>query len=148
VGAPGSGEAPFHAPVAALVRTLGLERDVIFAGEVPDADLPAYYSGALCLALPSRAEGFGLPMVEAMACGCPVVASTAGALPEVAGDSALLIAPDDHRALRDALAVFARGDGARRAFRRRGLERARRFSWDRAARETADVYASVGRLAA
>jgi glycosyltransferase involved in cell wall biosynthesis len=143
VGAAGSGEAPFHAPVAALVRSLGLGRDVIFTGVVPDADLPAYYSGAACLAFPSFAEGFGFPVLEAMACGCPVVASTAGSLPEVAGDAAVLVPPADHRALRDALERFVCDPAERARYRDRGLQRAAAFSWERAARETLEVYGSV-----
>jgi glycosyltransferase involved in cell wall biosynthesis len=144
VGAPGSAEAPFRRPVAALVRALALERDVHFAGEVPDDALAAYYSGALCLVLPSAAEGFGLPLLEAMACGCPVVTSTAGALPEVAGGAALLVPAGDDRALRTAIATFLRNPAARREFRERGLERARAFSWERTAAETLDVYDRAG----
>jgi glycosyltransferase involved in cell wall biosynthesis len=140
VGAAGSGEADFHRPVAAQVRSLGLERDVEFAGEVPDDELASYYSSAACMVLPSWVEGFGLPLLEAMACGCPVVASTAGALPEVAGDAALLVAPGDDRGLRAALGRLLRDPRARAELRERGLARARRFSWQRAAAETQAIY--------
>lgn len=139
-GAAGSGEAPFREQTLAALRELGLTDQVTFTEEVPDADLPAYYSGAECLVLPSRAEGFGFPPLEAMACGCPVVVSTAGALPEIVGDAGLQVPPDDveglHRALRTLL-----GDATlRRTLRDRGLRRAQEFSWERTARQTQRVY--------
>lgn len=143
VGTPGSSEAEFGAPARALIRALGLAGGVLLAGEVSDRELVGWYSGARCLAMPSRAEGFGLPVVEAMACGCPVVASTAGALPEVTGDAALLVAPDDRRALAGALGTFVADGAARREFRDRGIARARGFSWDATARGTMRVYEQV-----
>lgn len=108
-----------------------------FAGYVGDQDLPDLYAAASVFAYPSLYEGFGIPPVEAMACGTPVVASTAGALPEVLGDAALLVDPYDEDALALALAaaVEDRGD-----LRRRGLERAARYTWPRAAAETWRVY--------
>jgi glycosyltransferase involved in cell wall biosynthesis len=108
-----------------------------FAGYVSDADLPALYAAASVFAYPSLYEGFGIPPLEAMACGTPVVASTAGALPEVLGDAALLVDPYDEGALAEALraAVDDRG-----TLRRRGIERAARYSWQRAAAETWRVY--------
>lgn len=142
-GVAGSGEAPFREQTLAALRELGLTDQVTFTEEVPDADLPAYYSGAECLVLPSRAEGFGFPPLEAMACGCPVVVSTAGALPEIVGDAGLQVPPDDveglHRALRTLL-----GDATlRRTLRDRGLRRAQEFSWERTARQTERVYESA-----
>jgi glycosyltransferase involved in cell wall biosynthesis len=108
-----------------------------FAGYVPDADLPELYAAARVFAYPSLYEGFGIPPLEAMACGTPVVASTAGALPEVLGDAALLVEPLDEAALTDALRSAADDQGA---LRRQGLERAARYSWQRAAAETWQVY--------
>ena len=140
VGAAGSGEAPFREPTLAALRALGLADQVMFTEEVPDADLPAYYSGAECLVLPSRAEGFGFPPLEAMACGCPVIVSTAGALPEIVGDAGLQVPPNDveglHRALRTLLGCAT----LRRTLRDRGLRRAQEFSWEHAARQTERVY--------
>jgi glycosyltransferase involved in cell wall biosynthesis len=114
-----------------------------FAGYVPDTELPALYAAARVFAYPSLYEGFGIPPLEAMACGTPVVASTAGALPEVLGDAALLVDPTDEHALAEALCAAAEDRGT---LRRRGLERAARYSWPRAAAETWEVYeAAAGR---
>jgi len=143
VGAPGNDEADFGAPARRLVTELGIADRVVFPGEVPEPDLPAWYAGAVCTVLPSRAEGFGLPVLEAMACGSPVVASTAGSLPEVAGGAALLVAPDDIAGLAAALRDLA-GEGSLRAdLRDRGLARAAGFTWERAAGETAAVHDRV-----
>src|SRR5215211_5987689 len=116
VGPAGGREAPFRRRTLAAVAALGLEpgRDVLFTERVPDADLPAYYSGAACLALPSLYEGFGFPPLEAMACGCPAVVADAGALPEIAGDAALVVPPRDPRALARAMATLLTDDDARR----------------------------------
>jgi glycosyltransferase involved in cell wall biosynthesis len=108
-----------------------------FAGYVPDSDLPTLYAAASVFAYPSLYEGFGIPPLEAMACGTPVVASTAGALPEILGDAALLVDPYDEDAVAQAIAAAGRDDGT---LQRRGLERAARFSWPRAADETWQVY--------
>lgn len=143
VGAAGSGEAPFREPTLAALRELGLADQVTFTEEVPDADLPAYYSGAECLVLPSRAEGFGFPPLEAMACGCPVIVSTAGALPEIVGDAGLQVPPDDVEGLHRALRMLLDDAALRRTLRDRGLRQAQDFSWERAARETQRVYQAV-----
>lgn len=113
---------------------------VIFPGFVPDADLPAVYAGAQALAFPSEFEGFGLPVLEAMACGAPVVCSNTSSLPEVAGDAALLVDPLDVDALAAALARVLQDPALREQMRARGLAQAARFSWERAARETLAVY--------
>ena len=140
VGAAGSGEAPFREQTLAALRELGLTDQVTFTEEVPDADLPAYYSGAECLVLPSRAEGFGFPPLEAMACGCPVVVSTAGALPEIVGAAGLQVPPDDVEGLHRALRTLLGDARLRRTLRDRGLRRAQEFSWERTARQTERVY--------
>src|SRR5579859_7081985 len=108
-----------------------------FSGYVSDADLPELYAAASVFAYPSLYEGFGIPPVEAMACGTPVVASTAGALPEVLGDAALLVDPCDEAALAAALEAAVQDHGT---LRRRGLERAARYRWDMAAQQTWQVY--------
>src|SRR5439155_23983655 len=111
-------------------QRLGLERRVTFTGFVPDADLTRFYRIATCLVLPSRDEGFGLPVIEAMACGTPVVASRAGALPELVGDAGLLVAPDGTEELVAALGRLLGDPELRAELRERGLRRARAFSWE------------------
>ncbi|MBN1954004.1 MAG: glycosyltransferase family 4 protein [Anaerolineae bacterium] len=118
---------------------------VILPGYVPDAELPAIYAGAQALVLPSHYEGFGLPVLEAMACGTPVATSNTSSLPEVGGDAALYFDPDDGEA---ATAITRRllGDADLQAeMRARGLAQAARFSWQRAARETMAVYNRVAK---
>jgi glycosyltransferase involved in cell wall biosynthesis len=141
VGGPGGSEAPFRARTLALVRALGLDDDVVFTEHVPEEDLSAWYSGAACLAWPSLYEGFGFPPLEAMACGCPVVVSTAGSLPEIAGPAALLVEPRDERALADAIRTLILDPPS--DLIERGLAHAARFSWDRTARETLCVYETL-----
>ena len=123
-----------------LVRRLGLDQQVRFLGYVPDEDLPALYSGALLLAFPSLYEGFGLPVLEAMACGTPVLTSNVSATAEVAGDAALLVDPRSVDGLTSALGRLLTDDALRAELRRRGLARAAEFSWERTARETLTVY--------
>jgi glycosyltransferase involved in cell wall biosynthesis len=123
-----------------LVRSLGLDAHVRFLGYVPDDDLPALYSGALLLAFPSLYEGFGLPVLEAMACGTPVLTSSVSATAEVAADAALLVHPLDVNALTSALGRMLTDDALRAHLRRRGLARAAEFSWERTAQKTLWVY--------
>ena len=119
------------------VARLGLEQRVRFLGHVSKEELGALYRGAECLVLPSRDEGFGLPVLEAMAAGTPVVASTAGALPEVAGEAAVLVPPRDPSALAEGV---ERALGDRDRLRALGLERSRQFTWQETAKRTAAVY--------
>ncbi|MCC6458487.1 MAG: glycosyltransferase family 4 protein [Caldilineaceae bacterium] len=127
-------------PITDAVTAMGLTNDVIFTGYVPGEDLPALYSGADCVLLPSQYEGFGLPLLEAMACGAPVVASSASSLPELAGDAALLIHPDDGAALAAAIRQILDQPEFASTLRARGLAQARRFTWEAAARQTAQLY--------
>jgi glycosyltransferase involved in cell wall biosynthesis len=108
-------------------------------GPVPDEHLPGLYAGATVFVLPSKYEGFGLPCLEAMAVGVPVVATTASALPETCGDAGILVDPDDHAGLADALLGLVADSERRASLSARGLERAAGFSWDRAARSTDKV---------
>jgi glycosyltransferase involved in cell wall biosynthesis len=118
---------------------------VIVTGFVDDEELAALYRGAIALVMPSREEGFGLPALEAMACGCPVITSNAPALVEITGDAALHVEPNID-ALRDAMRRIASDDALRRALASRGIERAKRFTWTRCAELTSGVYrASIAR---
>ena len=125
------------------VRRLGLQDQVRFLGYVPDGDLPALYSAATLLAFPSLYEGFGLPVLEAMSCGTPVVTANVAGTAEIAGDAALLVDPRNVGALAEAMGRLLSDDALRTDLRARGLERAKQFSWQRTARETLSVYESV-----
>jgi glycosyltransferase involved in cell wall biosynthesis len=127
-------------PIIETVTAMGLADDVILTGYVPDEDLPALYTAADCVLLPSHYEGFGLPLLEAMACGVPVIASNASSLPELAGDAALLIDPDDAGALTAAIRRILDQPEFAATLRARGLAQARYFTWESAARQTAQLY--------
>jgi glycosyltransferase involved in cell wall biosynthesis len=118
----------------------GLEPRVRLLGHVPEADLPAVYGAARVLCMPSLYEGFGLPVLEAMACGTPVVASATTALGEAVGDAGLTVDPESVAAIRAALAGVLGDDGLHERLREAGLRRASEFTWERAAGATADVY--------
>ena len=118
-------------------------RNVFSAGYVTDGELRALYENAIGLVYPSRYEGFGLPPLEAMACGCPVLVARAASLPEVCGDAALYCDPDDPADIAHHVELMLEPDG-RNDLRRRGLERARCFTWERAARSLLGVLDRVG----
>ena len=109
-------------------------------GYVPDADLPALYRGATLAVVPSQYEGFGLPALEAMACGAPVLAADATALPETVGDAGALFAQGDPALLAARLAELTADPARLAAMRDRGLARAAAFTWERCADETLAVY--------
>jgi glycosyltransferase involved in cell wall biosynthesis len=113
---------------------------ILLAGYVPEADKAALFTGAEVFAYPSRYEGFGLPVLEAMACGTPVVTTTGGSLPEVAGDAAVLVEPGDTGALAAAIAKLAADPAARRDAAARGAARAAAFTWGRCADLTVAAY--------
>ena len=123
-----------------LARELGVEGRVVFAGATSDDELRALYHAAEALVFPSLGEGFGLPIVEAMACGCPVVTSNLSSMPEVAGDAALLVDPHDVASIAQALRSLLRDPALRAALVARGSARAARYTWDEAARGTLRVY--------
>jgi glycosyltransferase involved in cell wall biosynthesis len=116
------------------------ESSVVFLGAVPDADLPVLYNLADALAYPSLAEGFGIPVLEAMACGTPVIASPRGALPEVGGDAVLWVEPEDEQALADGIERILTDTDLRERLRAAGPSRAERFEWKETARGTLEAY--------
>lgn len=136
VGAKGWKESAIWTTVKKLELT---EQDVRFLGFVPDEDMPSLYRGAEVFVFPSMYEGFGLPLVEAMACGVPVVASDAPPAPELVGDAALLVPPLEPEAFAAAIARLAADDKLRATLVAKGLERARAFRWDTAAEGTLRV---------
>ena len=126
------------------LSSLGITQDVIFVDYASELDLAHYYSSATLLVYPSLYEGFGLPPLEAMACGCPVVTSNTSSLPEVVGEAGIVVNPYDTGALTQAMRQVLTDDRLRGDMVRKGLEQAKRFSWERAAMETMEVYEKVG----
>lgn len=139
-----TGQLSSQAPeVPELIKKLNLERDVIITGFVPDEELAALYSAADLFVFPSLYEGFGIPPLEAMACGCPVVASNVSSIPEILGDAALFFDPlsveDMAGAIHKALSSF----NLRRELKAKGFERIKKFSYAKMARETLKTYQEV-----
>jgi glycosyltransferase involved in cell wall biosynthesis len=135
----------YYPALAAQTQTLGLQNRVLFLDYVPAEDLPALYTGADACVLPSLYEGFGLPLLEAMACGTPVVASRASSMPEVVGEAGLLCDPYDARDVAQAMAAVLGSADRREAMRRRGLARATQFSWRRTATTILGILKEVAR---
>jgi glycosyltransferase involved in cell wall biosynthesis len=131
-----------HDPLQ-LATELGVADRVAWLGAVPDDDLPALYSGAEVFAYPSFFEGFGLPPLEAMACGAPVLVADAGALPEVVGEAATRVDPASVPAIRDGLAALLGDPARRRVLAAAGRARAAAFTWERTARDTREIYAAA-----
>lgn len=125
------------------IRKSRFAADIRSLGFVPDEQLPDLYRAADVFVYPSLHEGFGLPPIEAMACGCPVITSTRGALAEVIGESAAIIEPEDVRSIANQLRLLAGVEGVRNRMRMVGLEHARKFDWNKTATETLKVYESV-----
>ena len=137
------GHMPVKAGVRAEIEAAGGTDRVHFTGYIPEAEVAALLQNASLFAFPSLYEGFGLPLLDAQNAGIPVVCSSAGALPEIAGDSAILFDPHSEDAIATALKRGLLDTDLRRQLVERGHENARRFSWDRTARETLDVYYDV-----
>ncbi len=129
--------------IYARVETLHLERAVRFLGWVDRAALPALYNGAILFVYPSIYEGFGLPVLEAMACGVPVVTSNAASLPEIVGDAGLTVTPEDTVGLSETIAQLLDTPDLRAELRRRSLARAQQFSWKRAAQKLLTAYSEA-----
>lgn len=127
-------------PIYEMVKEAGIEKRVRFTGYVPEATLPELYAGARCFVFPSLYEGFGLPVLEAMACGAPVIAGNRTSLPEVAGDAALLVDPTNVAAMAEAMNRILHDKAARDALRAKAPGQAAKFSWQRTAVKTREVY--------
>lgn len=138
-----SGWASSSREVQELIRDLKLAEHVRFLGVVPDDDLARLYNAATLAVYPSFYEGFGLPVLEAMACGTPVITSTTSCLPEVAGGAALLVDPHEVVAMAGAISRLLMDAELRASLCQKGLARAQEFTWERTARETLAVYRRV-----
>ena len=136
----GGGHGWLYEPIMEAIERHGLQEDVRLIGFCDDADLPALYTGADLFAFPSLYEGFGIPVLEAMACGTPVVAADTSSLPEVAGDAALLVPPTDVEALAQALWLALDDSALRETLRARGFEQCRRFTWHDSAHRLLECY--------
>jgi len=129
--------------ISKLLKILDLQKDVIFLGYLPREDLPALYNAADLFVYPSLYEGFGLPPLEAMACGTPVITSNTSSLPEVVGDAGIMVDPYDVDGLAKAMYEVLTNDGLKEELRKRGLKRAKLFSWRKTAEETLKIYEEV-----
>jgi glycosyltransferase involved in cell wall biosynthesis len=126
-----------------LATELGIGAGVRFLGHIPNHKLPALYQGALAFVYPSFYETFGLTIVEAFKCGCPVIASKRGSLPEVSGGAGILVEPSDIDAIANGIRALAENEALRDEYVQRGLKRGAEFSWTRTARETLSVFERV-----
>jgi glycosyltransferase involved in cell wall biosynthesis len=132
--------------VRSLIAEQRLEKHVVLTGYVEDSEVAPLYSGAMAFVFPSLAEGFGLPPLEAMQCGVPVICSNRTSLPEVMGDAGLLIDPEDEDALCAAMGRIFNDEALREDLSRRSLARAARFSWERCAADHLDAYRTAVRV--
>jgi glycosyltransferase involved in cell wall biosynthesis len=134
---------PLYPDPRETVQRLGLDGQVIFTGQIREQDKAPLFSAATVFAFPSLYEGFGIPVLEAMACGTPVVTSNLSALPEVAGDAGLLVDPYDTDAISEGIQTLLEEQPLREELARRGLERAGLFTWQQVADQTLKVYRLV-----
>jgi glycosyltransferase involved in cell wall biosynthesis len=142
------GKGWYYNQIFELVETLGLAGSVYFPGYVPQETLPLWYNAASLFVYPSHFEGFGLPVLEAMACGVPVITSTASSLPEVAGnnDTARMVHPQDTELLAETMAEVVNDADLRATMIANGLIQAAKFNWEKTAQETVAIYKKVMRL--
>ncbi|MBI5787533.1 MAG: glycosyltransferase family 4 protein [Candidatus Schekmanbacteria bacterium] len=139
----GRKERRFFPGIKSLVEELHLENRVVFLDYVPENDLPDLYSGAIALVFPSLYEGFGYPALEAMACGCPVITSDVASLPEICGEAAYYVDPEDVESIRQGMQSVLHDDFMRNNMIYNGLERAKPFKWDKAAQGLMKIFGSV-----
>lgn len=134
------GKGWMNSDIQQRITELGLNKDIHFAGFIDAADISAVYSGATVFVYPSLYEGFGLPILEAMSCGTPVISSNTSSMPEVAGDAALLVEPTRSEELSFALLKLLESESLQQELKQKGLLQASLFSWEKCARKTLDVY--------
>lgn len=137
---------PPERALVALAQGLGVGERVVFYGPIPEPELPPLYRGALALLLPSLYEGFGLPALEAMACGTPVLASAVAALPEVVGEAAVFVDPYRVEDIAPSIERIVEDEELRERLRHRGLEQAKKFSWERTAEQVSALLQEVAAL--
>ncbi len=131
-----------YSEIVSQIKSLNLEKDVILTGYISTEDMPILLSSADALVFPSLHEGFGLPILEAMACGCPVITSNCSSMPEVVGDTGVLVDPYSEEEIAHAIEKVLTDTELRNKMRKMGFERAKIFSWERTARETLKVFES------
>ena len=125
------------------MQELKLDKSVIFCGAVDTADLVVLYNGAELLSFPSLYEGFGLPLIEAMACGTPVVTSNVPSLKEISGDAAVFVNPMNTEDISIGILKLLSDNDLRKSLKEKGLKRAANFTWEKTAQETAKVYEEI-----
>lgn len=133
----------YYEEIFKRIKDLGLKDKVVITDYVLDEDLPYLYSGARCFIYPSFYEGFGLPVLEALACGCPVITSGVSSLPEVVGESALLVNPGDKKEIVSALNKILSDKELRADLINKGLKQAQNFSWDKSAKSLLEVFNKI-----
>ena len=132
-----------YKPTMNLINELDIQEDIKILDFVPDEDLPYIYNLANLFVFPSQYEGFGLPVLEAMACGVPVITSNKSSLPEIIGEVGIMIEPEDIQSLADNINKVLDDEDLREEMIKKGLKQAKKFSWDKCARETLEVYKSL-----
>lgn len=130
-------------PIFEWIQQHGLDNDIIFTGFVEDDDLVAIYNGATLFVMPSIYEGFGIPILEAMQCGIPVIGSNVSSIPEVIGTSGMMVAPDDYEGWAQAMYRLATDESVHRHYAAESLKRAEQFNWRKVATQTKQVYDKV-----
>lgn len=139
IGSPGYG----FEDMVKTVNELGLSKNVFFLGYVPDQDMVKFYNTAELFVFPSFYEGFGLPPLEAMACGCPVITSNTSSLPEVVGNAGFTLDPNDYNAFAESMYQVLTNESLKTEMTKKSLKRAKLFSWENTAKETWQVYEDV-----
>jgi glycosyltransferase involved in cell wall biosynthesis len=139
----GLGHSSYREACIKEIDRMGLAKHVIHTGTIADSELLALYNSADAFVFPSLCEGFGLPPLEAMACGCPVIASDRTAIPEVVGDTGILINPEDPQAWHDAMYKVLDEKATRENMKQKSLKRAAMFGWENCARKTLEIYREI-----